>query len=49
MSTIPSTTERSSTSAVEHIIVAGIGIVLAGGALVTLTMLGMFAAVVWLH
>ncbi len=49
MSTVDRPTIRTSTTLTENIIVAGIGIVLAAGAAVTLTMFGMFAAVVWFH
>jgi len=49
MSTVTPPAVHSNTSLVENIIVAGVGVILASGAAVTLTMLGMFAAVVWLH
>ncbi len=49
MTTIQHSGPSSTRERVENLVMAGVGIVLAAGAAVTLTLCGMFAAVIWLH
>jgi len=49
MTTIQQSSPSSTRERVENFVMAGVGVVLAAGAAVAVTLCGMFAAVIWIH